>query len=157
MREHLAERLPEYMIPSAFVTLDALPLLPSGKVNRKALPAPDASREGSGRAYVAPRNEIEARLAEIWADVLGLERASVEENFFEMGGHSLLATQVVSRVREEFQIELPLRSIFEKPSVASLSLVVMERLAGEEIDDLLAELEGVSGAEKSATGSAHSS
>ncbi|MCL5996770.1 MAG: amino acid adenylation domain-containing protein, partial [Chloroflexi bacterium] len=123
LRAFLHQRLPEYMLPSAFVTLDTLPLTPSGKVDRRALPAPDG-QPGTGRAYVAPRTPLEAQLAQLCAALLGVERVSVEDSFFELGGHSLLATQFISRVRETCQVELPLRALFEAPSVAELALRV---------------------------------
>jgi amino acid adenylation domain-containing protein len=129
LRAHLAERLPEYMIPAAFVHMDALPVNPNGKLDRKALPAPDFALEEE--EYVAPRTPVEEVLAGIWAEVLGLERVGVEEGFFERGGHSLLATRVVSRVREVFGVELPLRALFEGPTVAELAGRVEEmRRAG---------------------------
>ncbi|HYH78313.1 MAG TPA: amino acid adenylation domain-containing protein, partial [Longimicrobium sp.] len=130
LRAHLAARLPEYMIPAAFVHMDALPVNPNGKLDRKALPAPDfASAEEE--TYVAPRTPVEEVLAGIWAEVLGLERVGVEEGFFDRGGHSLLATRVVSRVRELFGVELPLRALFEGPTVAELAGRVEEmRRAG---------------------------
>jgi len=129
LRAHLAARLPEYMIPAAFVHMDALPVNPNGKLDRKALPAPDfASVE---ERYVAPRTPVEEVLAGIWAEVLGVERMGVEESFFELGGHSLLATRVVSRVRELFGVELPLRALFEGPTVAEMARRVEEmRRAG---------------------------
>ena len=102
LRKHLKERLPEYMVPSAFVVLDALPLTPNGKVDRKALPAPDG-RAHASRAYVAPRTTTEARVAALCARVLTVERVGAEDSFFELGGHSLMATQLVSRLRGEFQ------------------------------------------------------
>ncbi|HEU4562032.1 MAG TPA: amino acid adenylation domain-containing protein, partial [Longimicrobium sp.] len=124
LRDGLRRSLPEYMVPSAFVTLDALPLTPAGKVDRKALPAPDfASAE---ERYVAPRTPAEEVLAGIWAEVLRLERVGVTQSFFELGGHSLLATRVVSRVRELFGVELPLRALFEGPTVAELAVRVEE-------------------------------
>ena len=121
LRRWLAQKLPEYMVPSSFVLLDSMPLLANGKVNRRALPAPDQSRPEGEEHYIAPRNPAEEMVASIWADVLRLERVGVEDNFFELGGHSLTATQVVSRVRQTFQVELPLRTLFESPTVAALA------------------------------------
>ena len=120
LREAARARLPEYMVPNAFLVLEALPVTPNGKVDRAALPAPDTP--GSrGEAYVAPRTPAEERMAGIWAQVLGMERVGGEDNFFELGGHSLLATQLVSRVREAFRTELPLRAVFEAPTLAELA------------------------------------
>jgi acyl carrier protein len=133
LRSYLKERLPEYMVPSAFVLLDALPLTPSGKMDRRALPAPSTARPALGAAYVAPRTAVEELLAGIWAEVLGLERIGIHDSFFELGGHSLLATQVVARVRDAFRIDLPLRSLFEAPTVANLALAVTQT-EGERAD-----------------------
>src|SRR5262249_5418355 len=121
LRHHLRAKLPEYMVPAAFVVLDALPLSPNGKVDRKALPAPDHARPELEETYVAPRTPVELALADLWAEVLGLERVGAQDNFFELGGHSLLATQVISRVRKALQVELPLRALFEAPTVAQLA------------------------------------
>ncbi len=121
MRRFLKERLPEYMLPSAFVLLETLPLTSNGKVDRKALPAPDQARPELGEAFVAPRTPVEEAVAGIWAKVLGVEQVGVYDNFFELGGHSLLATQAISRVREALQVELPLRSFFDSPVVADLA------------------------------------
>ncbi|HEY0735729.1 MAG TPA: amino acid adenylation domain-containing protein, partial [Herpetosiphonaceae bacterium] len=120
-RSFLAQRLPAYMLPSAFVLLDALPLTAHGKVDRKALPAPDADGLVRDSLYVAPRTPIEEVLVGVWADVLHLERIGVNDNFFELGGHSLLVTQVISRLRATFQVELPLRSLFDAPTAAGLA------------------------------------
>jgi amino acid adenylation domain-containing protein len=129
LRAHVRRTLPEYMVPSAFVFLEALPLTPNGKLDRKALPAPElASGE---ETYVAPRTPTEEVLAGIWAEVLRLERVGVEESFFQLGGHSLLATRVVSRVREVFAVELPLRALFDGPTVAELAVRVEEMRRAE--------------------------
>ncbi|HEU4556927.1 MAG TPA: amino acid adenylation domain-containing protein, partial [Longimicrobium sp.] len=129
LRAHLKGRLPEYMVPSAVVVVDSLPLTPSGKVARQALPAPEYAAAETG--HVAPRTLTEEVLAGIWAEVLRLKQVGVEENFFALGGHSLLATRVVSRIREVFAIELPLRALFEGPTVAELAVRVEEiRRAG---------------------------
>jgi amino acid adenylation domain-containing protein len=129
LRHRLRQSLPEYMVPSAFVFLDALPLTPNGKLDRRALPAPDFAP--AEERYVAPRTPAEEVLAGIWAEALRLERVGVTESFFELGGHSLLATRVVSRVREVFGVELPLRALFEGPTVAELAGRVEEmRRAG---------------------------
>ena len=120
LRRRLRAILPDYMIPSAFVTLDALPLTANGKLDRKALPEPDLNAEIAG-SYVAPRTPTGEILAQIWAEVLGLERVSANDNFFEVGGHSLLATRVVSRIRSAFEVALPVRALFEEPTVAALA------------------------------------
>ncbi len=124
LRTHLRGRLPEYMVPPAFVVLDALPLTPNGKVDRKTLPAPEGRTDE--RAYTAPRTPEEEALAEIWREVLRLDRVGLDDDFFELGGHSLLATQVLSRVRRELGVELPLRAFFEASTVRALG----ERLHG---------------------------
>ena len=128
IRQYLQQKLPEYMIPSVFVTLDAMKYTSSGKVDRKALPAPDRLRPELEKGYVSPRTAVEESLAAIWADVLGLERVGVHDSFFELGGHSLKATQVISQVRRVFQIDLPLRSLFESPTIAGLAEHVQSAL-----------------------------
>jgi amino acid adenylation domain-containing protein/non-ribosomal peptide synthase protein (TIGR01720 family) len=124
LRAALRRRLPDYMIPAHFVTLPALPRTPNGKVDRRRLPAPDRARPDGEKAFVAPRTEVERRLARIWSEVLGVERVGVHDSFFELGGHSLLATQLASRVREAFEVELPLRDVFEAATVAELACAV---------------------------------
>jgi len=121
LRDFLKHKLPDYMVPSAFMFLDALPLTPNGKVNRKALPVPNQSRPELEESYVAPRSPMEELLVNIWAEVLKVEKVGIHDNFFNLGGHSLLATQVVSRIRERFLVHVPLRILFEKSTVASLS------------------------------------
>jgi amino acid adenylation domain-containing protein len=120
LRDHIREQLPEYMVPSVFVRLEKLPLTPSGKVDRKGLAIPDVRRSGEDLPLAA-RTVVEQIMAELWQDVLKLGQVGIEDNFFDLGGHSLLATQVVSRVRQIFEVELPLRSLFETPTVAGLS------------------------------------
>lgn len=124
LRNLVKTRLPDHMVPSVFVFLEKLPLSPNGKVDRKALPAPDKSRLQLGAAYVAPRTSTEEMLSRIWEDVLGLQQVGVQDNFFELGGHSLLATRVISRIFSAFRIEIALRTLFEKPTVAGLAVVV---------------------------------
>ncbi|HEX8819773.1 MAG TPA: amino acid adenylation domain-containing protein, partial [Archangium sp.] len=121
LRRFARARLPEYMVPSAFVPLEALPLTPSGKVDHKALPAPDATRSSQDRPRTPARTPTEQLLASIWAQVLHIREVDANDNFFELGGHSLLATQVVSRVRAAFGVELSLRALFEEPTLAALA------------------------------------
>jgi amino acid adenylation domain-containing protein len=121
LRNFLKQKLPEYMLPAVFVLLDALPLMSNGKIDRRALRAPDRSRPELDGAFVAPRGPTEELLAELWAELLGIDIVGVHDNFFDLGGHSLLATQLVSRVRETFQVEIPLRRLFEVPTVAGLA------------------------------------
>jgi len=121
LRRFLAERLPDHMVPAAYVMLPALPLTPSGKVDRRALPAPGTARPFFAGDYLAPRSPVEQVLADVWAQVLGLDRVGIEDDFFGLGGHSLLATRVVSRVRDALGVELPLRQLFERPTVAELA------------------------------------
>ncbi|HZI10632.1 MAG TPA: amino acid adenylation domain-containing protein, partial [Myxococcus sp.] len=128
VRAFLLQRLPEYMVPSAFVTLEALPLTPSGKLARKLLPAPDASSLRGDAPFTAPRTPVEEKLAQTFRDVLRLESVSVTDSFFALGGHSLLATQVISRIRSAFGVELPVRALFEAPTVAGLARRVSESL-----------------------------
>jgi amino acid adenylation domain-containing protein len=121
LRSSLKQHLPEYMVPSAFMTLKALPLTPNGKVDRRALPAPDAGRPELERAYAAPRTPLEQVLARIWAEMLGLERVGIHDNFFELGGHSLLAARVVDRVQKMMRKPVPLATIFRAPTIAELA------------------------------------
>jgi acyl-coenzyme A synthetase/AMP-(fatty) acid ligase/acyl carrier protein len=145
LRRYLKERLPEYMIPSAFVVLERFPQTPNGKVDRRALPVPDRTAFEAHASFVAPRTPLEEALVSIWVEVLRVPRISVHDNFFELGGHSLLATQVVSQIRRKLQVELPLPTLFEKNTVADLALRITQSLAeqahSDEIESLLSELE----------------
>jgi amino acid adenylation domain-containing protein len=145
LRSYLKERLPEYMVPAVFITLNTIPLTPSGKVNRRALPAPAATAIQRDEEMVAPRTPTEQQLAAIWTDLLGVPQVGVNDNFFALGGHSLLALRVLLRIQEEFQIELPLSAIFETPTIAGLALKIVQSQA-QRVDDvtlaqLLSELE----------------
>jgi len=131
LRAYLHSKLPEYMMPSAFITLEALPLTPNGKVDRKALPPLEQSYSLLEDSYTAPRTPVEELLAGIWARVLRQERVGIHDNFFELGGHSLLATQVMSRVHSTLGVGLDLRYLFEAPTVAGLAIIVVEQLLAE--------------------------
>ncbi|HEY0733696.1 MAG TPA: amino acid adenylation domain-containing protein [Herpetosiphonaceae bacterium] len=132
LREFLAQRLPEYMVPAIFMVLPALPLSANGKIDRKALPAPDQSAFVSATTFVAPRTTTESVVAGIWSQLLGGDQISRDANFFELGGHSLLATQVVSRIRAAFRLELPLRLLFERPTVAGLAEAIDQAARAEQ-------------------------
>jgi acyl carrier protein len=121
LRQQLRQRLPAYMLPSAFVVLDALPLNPNGKVDRNALPAPGDAAAGLGTEYAEPRSDLEKQMAQTWADVLKIERVGIHDNFFELGGHSLMAMQVVSRIVKDLRVELPVAELFVYPTVAELA------------------------------------
>jgi amino acid adenylation domain-containing protein len=142
LRGFLKQKLPEYMIPSLFVFLEALPRTSNGKVNRRALPAPEQNRPEKENAFVPPSTIVEKTIAEIWAQVLKVDRTGIHDDFFESGGHSLLAIQIVSRLRDVFQIDLPLRSLFENPTIAGLAALVAQ--APEPTERVLAELESLS-------------
>ena len=123
-RTYLKDRLPEYMVPSAFVLMDELPLSPNGKVDRRALPAPEVRLAPSGASFAAPATDLEKKVAVIWQETLGLETVGRDQSFFDLGGHSLLAARITSRIVDALAIELPISAIFEKPTVAELSAVV---------------------------------
>jgi acyl carrier protein len=145
------------MVPAAFVLLPALPVTRSGKVDRNALksaPLPETDlAQGTGEAYAAPRTSLEEEIAEIWGEVLapvsrsGAPRIGIHDNFFDLGGHSLLATQIVSRLRARYPVDLPLRRLFEAPTVAGLAALIEEALLSQQSEDelaaLLAELDGL--------------
>jgi amino acid adenylation domain-containing protein len=149
LRAFLAGRLPEHMLPAAVVVLPALPQNANGKVDRRALPAPDLAAQATGRDYVAPRGALEALLASIWAEVLGVERVSVEDSFFDLGGNSLMATQVATLVQEVLPVKLPLRNVFEAPTVAGIAKLVERSARGltneeqEAMAEVLSEFEQI--------------
>jgi amino acid adenylation domain-containing protein len=141
------QKLPDYMMPAAFVILKTLPITPNGKVDRGALPAPDQARPQLEEAYVAPRTHVEEMLASIWSEVLGVEQVGIYDDFFELGGHSLLATQVASRMFDTFRVELPLRTLFEKPTIHELAIAIAEiqaeRVDGADMHRILADIESL--------------
>ena len=128
LRQHLKALLPDYMIPAAFVVLLSWPLTPNGKVDRRALPVPDGLLTPTTAHYVAPRTPIEETVAQIWAGLLRLPQIGMHDNFFELGGHSLLATQIVARLRDAFRLEIPLRILFEMPTVAGLAAGIVSTI-----------------------------
>jgi amino acid adenylation domain-containing protein len=146
LRGWVKERLPDYMVPAAFVLLGELPLTAHGKVDRRALPPPGEA-EAAG-TYTAPRTPLEEVLAGIWAEVLGRERVGIHDNFFELGGHSLLASRLVARIRDEFELDFPLQGLFESPTVAGLAAAMLadpdERARVEKTAELLVQLAGLS-------------
>ena len=150
LRNLLQGKLPDYMIPSAFIKLDAIPLTStgSGKVDRRALPDPGKERPDLDTPYVAPRTPVEEEVAKIWTEILALNLVGIHDNFLELGGHSLAATRVVSHVLKTFQVEIPLRSLFEAPTVAEMAAVIVEsqarKLKQADLDRLLTELESLS-------------
>ncbi len=126
LQEFLSTRLPDYMIPAALVTVDAFPLTPSGKVDRSALPDPDGQRPELSRQFVAPRTSLELELAAVWSRVLETTPIGVHDNFFDLGGHSLLATTLVSRLREVFEVDVPVQRVFASPTIAEMSCAIVE-------------------------------
>jgi acyl carrier protein len=151
LRSYLAMHLAAAAVPAAVVFLESLPLSPNGKVNAQALPEPEIGGREPSETFVAPRNATEQALAEIWCAVLKLKEVGVMDNFFDLGGHSLLATQLVSRIRGDFGVEIPLQAIFEQPTVAGLALYLLEQqaqtLQPDKFDELLAKLDDLSDTE----------
>jgi pimeloyl-ACP methyl ester carboxylesterase len=127
LRDFLAKQLPEYMVPAAFVISDALPLTPNGKVDRRALPAPDGCGLSLDSDYAEPRDPLEEQMAVLWANLLGIEKVGVHNNFFLLGGHSLLASKFIVQARTAFNVELNLREVFEKPTVAGLAGLLKQK------------------------------
>jgi acyl carrier protein len=121
LRSFLQARLPDYMLPAAFISLEALPVTPNGKVDRRSLPRPDEVGEDEEDTFVAPHTDTEAAIAQIWQELLGVERVGRYEDFFSSGGHSLLVMQLVARLRNIFEVELPVNSVFERPTPAGIA------------------------------------
>ena len=148
LRAYLAKSLPDYMLPAAFATVEAFPLTPSGKLDRRSLAALAGRPFPAGGDYAAPRTPIEEQLAGIWCELLCRERVGIRDNFFELGGHSLLATRVISRVRDEWHVDVPLRRCFEAPTIEAFAPIVlqlsMEEESSDELEQLLAMLEEAS-------------
>jgi acyl-coenzyme A synthetase/AMP-(fatty) acid ligase/acyl carrier protein len=126
LRAHAQKRLPGYMVPSAFVLLDSLPVMPNGKIDRRALPDPRPLLAEAGSQFEQPQTSTEQMLARIWIEVLGVERVSVNDNFFDAGGHSLMATRVIARVRATFGVTLPLQTLFASPTIRDVARVIDE-------------------------------
>jgi hypothetical protein len=139
LRAHLSERLPGYMVPAAYVRLDALPLTPNGKVDRRALPAPEGDAF-SAREYEAPSGRVEGAVAAIWADLLGVERVGRHDDFFQLGGNSLLATRLVFRIRREMDVELSVRDVFEKSGLSLLAQHLLDAQLAQFDPDQIQEL-----------------
>lgn len=132
LRADASVHLPEYMIPSKFVFLEALPLTPHGKVNREALPEPGEDRTYLESEFVPPTSDIEVGLATIWSEVLGNSNIGIHDNFFNIGGHSLLAARVITRIQNKFTLQIPLRVLFEHPTILGQANYIEEELKGEE-------------------------
>ncbi|GER90174.1 hypothetical protein KDW_43360 [Dictyobacter vulcani] len=137
LRRYMEQLLPEYMLPSAYMVLEELPLTVNGKLDRKALPAPDHQRPELLGAFVPPRTPVEEVLCSVWAEIVGVDQVGIFDNFFEIGGHSLLATQVVSRIRTLFEVEVPLYAFFESPTIAGVAeRIERERRGGQNRDEI---------------------
>jgi acyl carrier protein len=151
LRSALQGKFPDYMIPAAFVLLEALPLSPNGKVDLRALPTPAITRPELDTPFVAPRTPLEHGVARIWSETLGLAQVGIHDRFLDLGGHSLLATQIVSRIWEMFQVDISLQSMLEATTVAEMALLIAHRhadtLSQDELARLLAEVEELSAGE----------
>jgi aryl carrier-like protein len=148
LREFLGGRLPDYMVPTCFVPSMSLPRTPAGKIDRLALPSPAAVSPKTTAEFVAPRTALEAEIAQLWREVLGLERVGVNDNFFELGGHSLIAAQLFARLRKLLNVDLPLRRLYERPTIAAMAelIVSLQLQQGDRrrMDDLFACVESMS-------------
>ena len=151
LRGAVKAQLPDHMVPSTFMVLDSLPRTPNGKVDRRALPLPDQHRPDLKDVFVAPRTPAEQSLAGIWAHLLRVERVGIHDNFFDLGGHSLLAMQFIARMRDAFEVELPLRALFDNPTIEGIAFELMKiqagGMSGSELSRMMANLESLSNEE----------
>jgi acyl carrier protein len=131
LRTRLGDRLPDFMVPSAFMVLDAFPLTSTGKLDRLALPAPDLTQVETAGGYAAPRTDTEAKVAAIWAEVFALDRVGIHDDFFALGGHSLLAGRIAARIRQAYGVDLSLGALFDAPTVAELCGQLGEAVGGK--------------------------
>jgi acyl carrier protein len=148
LRRYVGERLPEYMVPAVIVELEELPLLPNGKLNRRALPATDGAALGVRQSYAPPRTPVERQLVEMWQELLGVETVGIDDHFFELGGHSLMLTQLASRIRKEFQVNIPLRVLFDAPTITAMADAILTRQVDQvdkrKVDEMLQRLKKLS-------------
>jgi acyl carrier protein len=148
MREHLKQRLPDYMIPAIFMVQDSLPLTSSGKLDRRALPAPESNRLKNDGPFVAPRTPIEKELHEIWRELLKVEQISICDNFFQLGGHSLLLTRLASNIRTVFKVNLPIPTLFNGPTIVEMTEAIatkqVELESAAELAQMLGEIQQLS-------------
>lgn len=145
LREYLKGRTPDYMVPDAFVALDSLPLTTNGKIDRQRLSELSKTSRQIDDNFVAPRTQLEEELAGLWAEILKVERVGINDNFFDLGGHSLLATRLIFQLREHFHVDLPLRALFEAPTIAMLAPVIVqgqiEQIDSEDMAQVLSALQ----------------
>ena len=145
LREYLKGQMPAYMVPDNFVPLDSLPLTTNGKIDRQRLSELSKTSRETDDNFVAPRTELEAELANLWSDILKVERVGINDNFFDLGGHSLLATRLMFQLREHFHVDVPLRALFEAPTIATLAPAIvqcqLEQINSEEMAQVLSALE----------------
>jgi acyl carrier protein len=148
LRRYVGERLPEYMVPAVIVELAELPLLSNGKLNRRALPATDETGLSVKRSYAPPRTPVERQLVEMWKELLGVETVGIDDHFFELGGHSLMLTQLASRIRKEFRVNIPLRVLFDAPTVIAMGDAIlagqMDQVDQRKVDEMLQRLKQLS-------------
>jgi acyl carrier protein len=148
MREALAGKLPEYAVPQFFIPLERMPLNAGGKIDRRSLPALSAARPQLENPYEPPQTDLEAQLAGIWGEVLGLDQVGVSDRFFDLGGHSLLASRIISRVLKHFRVEVPLQELLEAPTITDMASMIeaheRQALSDSRFETLVREIESLS-------------